>query len=489
MAYWEILDVGSDYFKVGIRELEKPFNSDNYIRIVFTREWCNEAPTSARLTEADVFLCIFSGIDANSFETIIDGSKYPYKAVEPNTEYDLYCYAQVNDANDNNKYYIIRLQDGETNFIRCKTRPASYPTPTPDEPSLTKRYEWDTTAPSAMFLCTNLTNKNAGYIFQARNVYSGDIYQAAFMAYHDPDLIDDSGKFEMTLTDFLGDNSPEYCTEYELRVGAVWLDDNLYESKILSDYDANWSGWATYTTQPSRALLNHIDVSLDVRNIKVSTMISILPYEYSHIWVWVNGVLKAQMNANDISASIALDAPGEYEVDVSASYTAGSAEVFCTKRDGSRAYLNTTIYYEEAIRPDRFSWTTEPASGISVASVPYSDWNALCANVLSVIRTYKGRGDITIPNDINLYGDMSGRGIFEVLSNTETTSKKGIKISSDKTLYAWRYNALNYIICCVENSDYETDVTNSDYSEHFSSGMPVYARYLTALSDKVNSIE
>ena len=167
--------------------------------------------------------------------------------------------------------------------------------------------------------------------------------------------------------------------------------------------------------------------------------------------------------------------------------------MYAADENCDRVTNTQTVSY---LRPDYFGWTVTPQTGIATASVPSDDWNALCLNIYAVVSGYLGRGydayggsnEIFLPADESLYGNTAGRSISKVLTMTETAATVGAKIDADKTLYAWRYNALNYILCCVNNSDSETDVTNADYAEHFAEGKPVYARYLTALSDKVNGV-
>ena len=174
--------------------------------------------------------------------------------------------------------------------------------------------------------------------------------------------------------------------------------------------------------------------------------------------------------------------------------TGTNAVLYAVDENGNRATKSATVNY---LRPDYFSWTVTPQTGVATVNVPNDDWNRLCQNVNAVVADFLGRGrspytenkdEIFLPNDSTLYGNLAGKSIYYVLNFTESQSNVGAKIDTDKTLYAWRYNAVNYILCCVNNSDSETDVTNADYAEHFAEGKPVYARYLTVLSDKVNGV-
>lgn len=476
MAYWEILDIGSDYFKVGIRELEKPFVLDNYLKIVFTEENYGSSVTGSDFETSDIKFWIAPAVDAKSFTTTISG-------LSQNTRYQLYCYAQVNDGGVDNSYYRIPGKSNGSlyNYLYFTTLVRQLAAP--DEPSLYgKRFEYSG-KPNAEILLSGMTESNARYIWQVEDTSTGVVYELSLDGYRG----DNEDSMVLELSEII---DAEFCTTYEMKLAVIDLS-NLTNS--------NESATSTLTTQPAKAALSGIGVETIPGGYKhkggaVTVYISSLSlYEFSYAQIRVIKDGKAVgiymlEKIDGAKSSVTFDLPsvGNYTIELSVVYEIGASMLYAADSSGNTAVKNISVEYW---RPDRFSWTTEPASGMSVASVPYSDWNVLCNNVLNTIYAYKGRDDITIPHDINLYGDMSGRGIFEVLSNTETTSKKGIKISSDKTLYAWRYNALNYIICCIENSDYETDVTNSDYSEHFSSGMPIYARYLTALSDKVNSIE
>ena len=106
-------------------------------------------------------------------------------------------------------------------------------------------------------------------------------------------------------------------------------------------------------------------------------------------------------------------------------------------------------------------------SGLQTSSVPYTVWNAFIDAVAEVM------GNGTIPADSENYGSAAGLPFSEGIEKAKATE-------SNKTLYAQRFNIVNYIIC---NSGANTGIgiQKSLLSQ-------VYAEYMIKLQDCRNML-
>lgn len=475
MAYWTVTNVTKNSFKANIYDLSSNFTSDNYIRLVYTSAYYG----TRSVTMGNIKFQTISGISAKTFSTT-------FYDLSPGTTYTLYCYAQVNDSADSNAYYLIK-NSSSGNGITFVTDSEERQMTAPNAPTLSgNRYE-GSRYPNAWIYLSGMTDISARFVWQCKDTVTNEVYE---LELDDVDGVSVQAKeisFQSIVTD------PKFCRTYKMRLGSIDSDDN-------SNYA--WSGWSTFTTQPSNRLMNYPKFISRVGN-KARIRFSTVPaYDYSYYQTEITNNASgnkaiSMINKDDVTqggiCEFILSQTGTYTITVAAAYSTGSAVLYAADENGDRVTNTQTVSY---LRPDYFGWTVTPQTGIATASVPSDDWNALCLNIYAVVSGYLGRGydayggsnEIFLPADESLYGNTAGRSISKVLTMTETAATVGAKIDADKTLYAWRYNALNYILCCVNNSDSETDVTNADYAEHFAEGKPVYARYLTALSDKVNGV-
>lgn len=491
MAYWTVTNIGTNSFTANIYNLENNFTSDNYLGIWFLKKYLGEKNGTSVLNSFEyvrAVITVSSNGSAGSGKNISGEPAVLGDPLTSGTTYKLYCYAQVSDQNDNTPLYLIKNSSGG-NFIEFTTLAEQKVMTAPNEPLLAgKRFQTSgSNYPNAYIKLSGMNGIGARFVWQGEDAVSGEKFE---LELDDVDGVNVTSK-EITFQSLV--STPKFCRTYRMRLGSIDADDN-------SNYA--WSGWSTFTTQPSNRLMNYPKFISRVGN-KARIRFSTVPaYDYSYYQTEITNNASgnkaiSMINKDDVTqggiCEFILSQTGTYTITVAAAYSTGSAVLYAADENGDRVTNTQTVSY---LRPDYFDWTVTPQTGIATASVPSDDWNALCLNIYAVVSGYLGRGydayggsnEIFLPADESLYGNTAGRSISKVLTMTETAATVGAKIDTDKTLYAWRYNAVNYILCCVNNSDSETDVTNADYAEHFAEGKPVYARYLTVLSDKVNGV-
>lgn len=162
---------------------------------------------------------------------------------------------------------------------------------------------------------------------------------------------------------------------------------------------------------------------------------------------------------------------GEYSIRVRSSFIMGSSELFSVDGDGNIYELKKDIGVTS--RPSLFYWsdyTEYMSEGCAVSYTPYEAWNALIANIREMIR-YTGI-DGVMPTSSQLYGAAHG------ISFTDACTVALID-STDKVLYANKFNIANYIISSIG----EQTGLNVKNSKNI-----VYAADLTVLQDAINSI-
>lgn len=466
MAYWTVTNVTKNSFKANIYNLSSNFTSDSYIRLVYTSAYYG----TRSVTMGNIKFQTISGISSKTFSTT-------FYDLSPGTTYTLYCYAQVNDSADDNAYYLIKNSSGG-NGITFVTDSEVRQMTAPNEPTLSGNRFEGSSYPNAWIYLSGMTDISARFVWQCKDTVTDEVYE---LELDDVDGVSAQAK-EISFRSIVA--APDFCRTYKMRLGSFDNDDE-------SNYA--WSGWTDFTTQPTNRSLDDISVTRRGNKVTVSTSRLGL-YSFSYAIIKMDGSVIDTLeytSGQSNSLTVTLDGVGIYRFDITVVYRVGSTLLYAVDNNGDTFVKTVNISYQ---RPSKFTWTTTPSTGVAAASVPSGDWNRLCDNIDSVIRDYMGREDITIPNDSVLYGELSGANQSTVLKRAEGKYileiyfPPGAKIENDKTLYARRYNAVNYILCCVNNSDSETDVTGENYTENFVSGKPIYARYLTALSDKVNGI-
>lgn len=479
MAHWNVTDIGTDRFTAWVYNLEKNFTSDNYIRIV----WTTKDYGTPSATIGNIFRQELSGIASTYFHTT-------FYNLSPGTTYKLYCYAQVNDPSDKTPYYRIKSSKTDKAYNIFTTLEEQRTMTAPNEPSLdSNRIETASHRPAARIKLSGMTDKNANFVWRVKDTADNTISEFEF------DDVGGGTDSERTVSFLSYMTEAKFCRMYKMQLGAIDKSDSSNQA---------WSGWSAFTTQPTNILLNHYPNITGRFGNKVRIKFNLPSDEYSYYQVEITGngteyKSISRINKSDVTQGalfeFTLPQTGIYTITVAVAYAVGNTALYAVDENGNRAEISQTVSY---MRPDYFGWTVTPQTGVATANVPSDDWNRLCQNVYAVVCGYLGRKDdpygvhnndrILLPNDEALYGALAGLKADNALTKAETAATVGAKIDTDKTLYAWRYNAVNYILCCVNNSDSETDVTNADYAEHFAEGEPVYARYLTALSDKVNGI-
>lgn len=474
MAYWTVTNIGTNTFTANIYNLENNFTSDNYLRMV----WASRDYGNVSTTMGNIVVWIGANTPAKTFSTKFEG-------LSPGTAYILYCYAQVNDG----KYYRINNNSGGA-YISFVTDTEQRVMTAPNEPSLdSNRIETASHRPAARIKLSGMTDKNANFVWRVKDTADNTISEFEF------DDVGGGTDSERTVSFLSYMTEAKFCRTYKMQLGAIDKSDSSNQA---------WSGWSAFTTQPTNILLNHYPNITGRFGNKVRIKFNLPSDEYSYYQVEITGngteyKSISRINKSDVTQGalfeFTLPQTGIYTITVAVAYAVGNTALYAVDENGNRAEISQTVSY---MRPDYFGWTVTPQTGVATANVPSDDWNRLCQNVYAVVCGYLGRKDdpygvhnndrILLPNDEALYGALAGLKADNALTKAETAATVGAKIDTDKTLYAWRYNAVNYILCCVNNSDSETDVTNADYAEHFAEGEPVYARYLTALSDKVNGV-
>ncbi len=478
MAHWNVTDIGTNSFTAWVYSLQNNFTSDNYVRIV----WTTKDYGASSATIGNIFRQELSGIAATYFHTT-------FYDLSPGTTYKLYCYAQVSDRADLTPYHLIKSSKTDKAYNIFTTLEEQRTMTAPNEPSLdSNRVETTSNRPAARIKLSGMTDENANFIWQVKDTVTGTTSEFEF------DDVSGGSDSERAVSFLTYIPEAKFCRKYEMRLGSIDKNDSSNRA---------WSDWSTFTTQPTNILLRYpVFVGRFCNRARIRFNAPSDEYSYYQVEIAESGTGNktiSTINKSDVTQGALfefnLSRTGIYTITVSVAYVTGTnAVLYAVDENGNRATKSATVNY---LRPDYFSWTVTPQTGVATVNVPSDDWNRLCQNVNAVVADFLGRGrspyteskdEIFLPNDSTLYGNLAGKSIYYVLNFTESQSNVGAKIDTDKTLYAWRYNALNYILCCVNNSDSETDVTNSDYAEHFAEGEPVYARYLTALSDKVNGV-
>ena len=463
MASWDVIEVGSDYFKIGVYNLEKAFSDNNYKAVMLTAaDYGTDCVTIGNVK----FIIRSFNTTAKSFESTL--------SAEPDTTYTLYCYVLVNDSSDSDPYYKI---GGRITFTTLSEESALT---APNEPELIYRFQTFDDYPDAYIKLSGMAESGVAYCVQSKKYGSGEIFEYYVTG------------TSATKTEKLSElcNATGFCTTYMLRLGAV--NEETGESA--------WSGWAEITTSPDNNSF-FLTAARVKKNIRISSTAHPITCTFSYYLatLTLNGDVKsafkiypADLNSEESYMDIGISETGEYQFRYYTVYEKSGVQIYAVGGTGDKAYGSVTIDYR---RPAYFEWEVLPTLGLATDKISRGQWNMLCINVRNVICGFKDRDDITIPYNETLYGTLGGRSAADVLNTFDTdikgnpiTPPRGIKMSNDKTLYAWRYNALNYIICCENNSDSETDVTGENYDDKFTSGKVVYARHLTALSDKLNKI-
>lgn len=491
MAYWTVTNIGTNSFTANIYNLENNFTSDNYLGIWFLKKYLGEKNGTSVLNSFEYVRAVITVSSNGSVGSGKNISGEPAVLGDPltsGTTYKLYCYAQVSDQNDNTPLYLIKNSSGG-NFIEFTTLAEQKVMTAPNEPSLdSNRVETTSNRPAARIKLSGMTDENANFIWQVKDTVTGTTSEFEF------DDVSGGTDSERAVSFLTYIPEAKFCRKYEMRLGSIDKNDSSNRA---------WSDWSTFTTQPTNILLRYpVFVGRFCNRARIRFNAPSDEYSYYQVEIAESGTGNktiSTINKSDVTQGALfefnLSRTGIYTITVSVAYVTGTnAVLYAVDENGNRATKSATVNY---LRPDYFSWTVTPQTGVATVNVPNDDWNRLCQNVNAVVADFLGRGrspytenkdEIFLPNDSTLYGNLAGKSIYYVLNFTESQSNVGAKIDADKTLYAWRYNALNYILCCVNNSDSETDVTNADYAEHFAEGKPVYARYLTALSDKVNGV-
>ncbi len=123
-------------------------------------------------------------------------------------------------------------------------------------------------------------------------------------------------------------------------------------------------------------------------------------------------------------------------------------------------------------KPDKFYWSAYgaiPEASQEISNILHTAWNSLAESIKEMI-AYTGN-DAYMPDDADTYGNARALKYSQAID-------LAIMDGSDNTLYAYKFNIINYIIQNI--SGYITWIDNKQ------SGNDVFASYLTALQDNFN---
>ena len=183
---------------------------------------------------------------------------------------------------------------------------------------------------------------------------------------------------------------------------------------------------------------------------------------------------KTFKNATSGTFSYSAVADGYYQIRAASSLVIGSSEIFSVDSSGNEYKLYKNV--QVSARPNYFYWSDYTAymyDGGIITYTPYQAWNALIANIEEMISFTGING--TMPSSSTLYGSASGKTYLAACAYAYMDS-------SDKTVYAHKFNIANYIISNIGAS---TGV-GTKYSEN--SNYKVYASDFISLQNTINNI-
>lgn len=268
------------------------------------------------------------------------------------------------------------------------------------------------------------------------------------------------------------DTSPT-CTWAGLLYGVTY---NL----SIDTYNGGWLGYCVeepITTAPAQPVITSVTQKDGVITVSWELAAdSNITSVYINLYTSGSTLLQEKTFKNVTSGTFSYSAvaDGYYQIRAASSLLVGTTEIFSVDSSGNEYKLYKNV--QVSARPNYFYWSDYTAymyDGGIITYTPYEAWNALIANIEEMI-TFTGING-TMPSSSTLYGSASGKTYAAACAYAYMDS-------SDKTVYAQKFNIANYIISNIGAS---TGV-GTKYSEN--SNYKVYASDFISLQDTINNI-
>lgn len=248
----------------------------------------------------------------------------------------------------------------------------------------------------------------------------------------------------------------------------------------IDTYNGGWLGYCAaepITTAPAQPVITSVTQKNGVITVNWE-----LAAESNISKVYINlytsgGTLMQERTFNNMTSgsfSFTAVADGYYQIRAASSLLIGTTEIFSVDSSGNEYKLYKNI--QVSARPNYFYWSDYTAymyRGGIITYTPYEAWNALIANIEEMIGFTGING--TMPSSSTLYGSASGKTYAAACAYAYMNS-------SDKTVYAQKFNIANYII---SNIGAGTGV-GTKYSKN--SNYQVYASDFISLQNTINNI-
>ena len=248
----------------------------------------------------------------------------------------------------------------------------------------------------------------------------------------------------------------------------------------IDTYNDEWIGYCAeeyITTAPAQPTILSV-----TQNSGVITVSWELAAESNITNVYINlytsgGTLLQDKTFNNMKSgtfSYSAVTDGYYQIRAASSLVIGSTEIFSVDSNGNQYKLYKNV--QVSARPNYFYWSDYTAymyGGGIITYTPYQAWNALIANIEEMISFTGING--TMPSSSSIYGSASGKTYAEACTYAYMDS-------SDKTVYAQKFNIANNII---SNIGVSTGV-GTKYGGN--SNYKVYASDFISLQNTINNI-
>ena len=248
----------------------------------------------------------------------------------------------------------------------------------------------------------------------------------------------------------------------------------------IDTYNGGWLGYCAevpITTAPAQPVITSVTQKNGIITVSWELAAeSNISNVYINLYTTGGTLLQERTFKNMTSGSFSFSAvaDGYYQIRAASSLLIGSTEIFSVDSSGNEYKLYKNV--QVSARPDYFYWSDYTAymyDGGIITYTPFQAWNALIANIEEMISFTGING--TMPSSSSLYGSASGKSFMSACAYAYMDS-------SDKTVYAYKFNIANYIISNIGAS---TGV-GTKYSEN--SNYKVYASDFISLQNTINNI-
>lgn len=246
----------------------------------------------------------------------------------------------------------------------------------------------------------------------------------------------------------------------------------------VDTYDGGWLGYCTdepITTAPAQPVISSVTQNSGVITVSWSlAAASNISRVYMNLYTVGGVLLQKNMFENVTSGTFSFSAvdDGYYQIRAASSLFAGTTEIFSVDYNGNDFTLYQSVHV--SARPSPFYWrdyTAYMQEGGVITYTPHEAWNALISNIKEMIAFTGNNGNIS--HDSALYGPAVGK------TYTQACDYALID-STDKTVYAYKFNIANHII---SNLGEGTGVVSKT-----SRNSKVYASDFISLQDTINNI-